>query len=185
MIFAVMKAIFTIAERSLKNSGLQRGFEPVTSRFQCDALTNWAMKPLTLGAGHLWIPMVPCGTNQWWNGKWNESYNMNCRYEIKWSYDLRSYECNFYNCVEKPEKFRTSTGFEPVTSRFRRNALTNWATVWSHWHWELVICWFHRSREERINGEMAYEMNPTWTVDMNFSGSFTQLQKLRSQLRGS
>ena len=34
-------------------------------------------------------------------------------------YELRSYERNFYNCVEKPEKFRTSTGFEPVTSRFR------------------------------------------------------------------
>ena len=28
------------------------GFEPVTSRYRCDALTNWAMKPLTLGAGH-------------------------------------------------------------------------------------------------------------------------------------
>ena len=39
---------------------------------------------------------------------WNESY-MNCGYEIKWSYDLRSYERNFCNCVEKPEKFRTST----------------------------------------------------------------------------
>ena len=38
---------------------------------------------------------------------------MNCGYEIKSSYDLRSYERNFYNCVEKPEKFRTSTGFEP------------------------------------------------------------------------
>ena len=45
----------------------------------------------------------------------------------KWSYDLRSYESNFCNCVEKPEKFRTSTGFEPVTSRFRCDALTNWA----------------------------------------------------------
>ena len=29
------------------------GFEPVTSRYRCDALTNWAMKPLTLGAGQL------------------------------------------------------------------------------------------------------------------------------------
>ena len=27
------------------------GFESVTSRYRCDALTNWAMKPLTLGAG--------------------------------------------------------------------------------------------------------------------------------------
>ena len=50
------------------------GFEPVTSRFRCDALTNWAMKPLTLGAGHLWVLMVQWGMNQWWNGIWNELY---------------------------------------------------------------------------------------------------------------
>ena len=31
------------------------GFEPVTSRYRCDALTNWAMKPLTLGAVHMWF----------------------------------------------------------------------------------------------------------------------------------
>ena len=30
---------------------------------------------------------------------------------FKWSYDLRSYERNFCNCVEKPEKFRTSEFF--------------------------------------------------------------------------
>ena len=52
---------------------------------------------------------------------------MNCGYEIKWSYDPRSYERNFCNCVKKPEDFRTSTGFEPVTSRYRCDALTNWA----------------------------------------------------------
>ena len=51
---------------------------------------------------------------------------MNCGYEIKWSYDPRSYERNFCNCVKKPEKFRTLTGFEPVTSRYRCDALTNW-----------------------------------------------------------
>ena len=31
------------------------------------------------------------------------------------SYDPRSYEHNFSNCVWKPEKFRTSTGLEPVS----------------------------------------------------------------------
>ena len=30
------------------------------------------------------------------------------------SHDHRSYERNLSNCVEKPEKVRTSTGFEPV-----------------------------------------------------------------------
>ena len=32
-------------------------------------------------------------------------------------------ERNFCNCVWKTEKFRTSTGFEPVTSRYRCDAL--------------------------------------------------------------
>ena len=50
---------------------------------------------------------------------------MNCGYEIKGSYDPLSYERNFCNCVEKPEKLRTSTGFEPVTSRYQCDALTN------------------------------------------------------------
>ena len=40
-------------------------------------------------------------------------------------YDHRSYERNLSNCVQKPEKLRTSTGFEPVTSRYRCDALTN------------------------------------------------------------
>ena len=65
-----------------ENFRTSTGFEPVTSRFLCDALTNWAMKPLTLGVGHLWVLMVPWGMNQWWNGIWNESY-MNCGYEVK------------------------------------------------------------------------------------------------------
>ena len=112
-------------------------FEPVTSRYRCDALTNWAMKPLTLGAGHLWVLMFPWGMNQRWNDMWNGSY-MNYGYEIKWSYDSRIYKSNFCNCVKKPEKFRTSTGFEPVTSRYRCEALPT--ELWSHWCWELVIC---------------------------------------------
>ena len=35
-------------EKSLRTS---MGFEPVTSRYQCDAVTNWAINPLMLGAG--------------------------------------------------------------------------------------------------------------------------------------
>ena len=67
------------------------GFEPVTSRFRCDALTNWAMKPLTLGACHLWVLMVPSGMNQWWNGIWNESYELRIWNQVKlWSSQLRT-----------------------------------------------------------------------------------------------
>ena len=76
---------------------------------------------------------------------------LNCGYEIRWSYDPRSYECNFNNCVEKSEKFSTSKGFEPVTSRYQCGALTNWAMkplmlgaghLWVHMFW---------SRDEWIN----------------------------------
>ena len=172
------------------------GFEPVTSRFRCDALTNWAMKPLTLGAGHLWVLMVPWGMNQWWNGTWNESY-MNCGYEIKWSYDLRSYERNFCNCVEKPEKFRTSTVFELVTSRFRCDALTNWAmkplTLGAGHLWVLMVPWLRRSELHLISyPQFIYDsfhipfhhwFIPHGTIStqvLNFSGFSTQLQKLRS-----
>ena len=31
----------------------------MTLRYRCDALTNWTMKPLTMGAGHLWVLMSP------------------------------------------------------------------------------------------------------------------------------
>ena len=41
------------------------------------------------------------------------------------SYDHRSYKRKLSNCVKKPEKVRTSTGFEPVTSRYRCDTLTN------------------------------------------------------------
>ena len=75
------------------------GFEPMTLRYRCDALTNWAMKPLTLGAGHLCDEMIY---------EMDHNY-MNCGYEIKWSCDLRSYEHNFCNCVKKPQ----GHGFKP------------------------------------------------------------------------
>ena len=56
------------------------GFEPVTWRYQCDALTNWAMKPLTLRAGHLWVLMSPRGMDVKWY--------MKCF--IYWTADLKS-----------------------------------------------------------------------------------------------
>ena len=127
------------------------GFEPVTSRFRCDALTNWAMKPLTLGAGHLWVLMVPWGMNQWWNGIWNESY-MNCGYEIKWSYDPRSYERNWFI---PHGNIRTHKWPAPNVSGFIAQ----------------LVRASHRNRE--VTGS-----NPVKVL--NFSSFSTQLQKLRS-----
>ena len=58
---------------------------------------------------------------------------------------------NLSNCVKKPETVRTSTGFEPVTSRYRCDALTNWAMK------PLTLDW---------------AMKP-----LSFSGFYTQLLK--------
>ena len=70
--------------------------------------------------------------------------------EIKLSYDPRSYELNFCNCVEKPEKFRSSTGFEPVTSLYRCDALTNWAmkplTLGAGHLWVVMFPWAMNQR---------------------------------------
>ena len=68
--------------RSLKKFRTSTGFEPVTSRYRCDALTNWAMKPLMLGASQLCVFMFP-----WWDECdrciWNKWYK-NCGNKIKW-----------------------------------------------------------------------------------------------------
>ena len=64
---------------------------------------------------------------------------------IKWSDDPRSYKRNFSNWGEKPEKFRTSAGFEPVSSRHWCNALINWAmkppTLGAGHLWVLMFPW--------------------------------------------
>ena len=67
--------------------------------------------------------------------------------EMKWKWrNHRRSERNLCNCVKKPEKkFRTSTGFEPVTSRYWCSALPT--ELWSHWRWEQVNCGFICSRE--------------------------------------
>ena len=64
------------------------------------------------------------------------------------------------------KNFRTSTGFEPVTSQYRCDALPT--ELWSHWCWEQVSCGFICSREYFF---------------FFFSGFFTQLHKLRSLRR--
>ena len=53
----------------------KNGFEAMTSRWGCDTLTNWAMKPLMLGDDHLWVPVFLWWMNQQ-NDIWNESNNI-------------------------------------------------------------------------------------------------------------
>ena len=47
---------------------------------RCDSLTNWAMKPLTLGGGHLWVLM-----SSW---RMDVKWYMKCF--IYWTTDLKS-----------------------------------------------------------------------------------------------
>ena len=68
------------------------------------------------------------------------------------SYDHRSCERNLSNCVEKPEKVRTSTGFELVIPMRRSNQLSYEATDVGSWS-------FVSSNEPVKNGcEVIYEM---------------------------
>ena len=100
MIVAV-KAIYATALRSRKKIRTSTGFESVTSRLPVRCSTNWTMKPLTLGAGQLWVHMFP------WK-KWvlliYEIYHI-WTAEMKWKWrNYRRSERNLCNCVKKPEK---------------------------------------------------------------------------------
>ena len=85
----------------------------MASRCRCDALTNWAMKAQTR-ADRLRVRMFPWWINQW---TYKMNHTLNCGYEIKWSYDPRTYQRNFSNCVEKSEQSWASMGFESVILR--------------------------------------------------------------------
>ena len=105
------------------------------------------------------------------------------------SYDL-AVERNFCDCVWKPEKFRTSMGFEAVTSRYRCDTLTNWAVkpliphglIRTHkWPAPIVSGFIaqlvrtsHRYHE--VTGSNPVEV-------LNFSGFYTQWKKLHSTAR--
>ena len=107
MIVAV-NAIYAIAQRSLKKFRTSTEFELLTLRLQVQCSTNWAMKPLTLGAGQLlWVHMFP------WK-KWvlmiyeiNHVWNA----EMKWKW--RNEVLNFFqaslgnsiNCVHCDDHF--------------------------------------------------------------------------------
>ena len=77
MIIAVMNAV---AYRSLRKSELQQGLTLWPRDTGATLLSNWAMNPLTLGAGHLWVLMSTWGMNVKWYMK----------YFIYWTADLKS-----------------------------------------------------------------------------------------------
>ena len=112
------------------------GFKPMTSRLPVQCSTNWAIKPLTLGAGQLWVHLF-----QW--KKWvlmiyeiNHIWTVEMKW--KWRNDRRS-ERNLCNCVKKPEKKKgLQRGLNAWPCDYRCNALPT--ELWSHWRWEQVNC---------------------------------------------
>ena len=77
------------------------GFEPVTSRLAVRCSTNWAMKPLTLGAGQLWVHMFPW--KKWVLMIYEINHIWTAEMKWKWRNDRRS-ERNLCNCGKKPGK---------------------------------------------------------------------------------
>ena len=76
------------------------GFEPVTSRLPVRCSTNWAMKPLTLGAGQLWVQMFPW--KKWVLMIYEINHIWTAEMKWKWRNDRRS-ERNLCNFVKKPD----------------------------------------------------------------------------------
>ena len=75
---------------------------------------------------------------------------LNCGYEIKWSYDLRSYERIFSTCVEKPGVWTSDTAL-PV----RLQPLTYQATDIGNWSF---VDWYVPVMNELTSNEMINEM---------------------------
>ena len=129
---AVMKAVYAIAYIEAWKSEDFSGVSACDLQYRCDALTNWAMKTLMLGAGDLWVLRSPWGVN----------VKLYMKYFIYWTADVKSSKLwssqlwtQFMQLrILKPEKVRTLAGFKPVTSCYRCDTLTNWAMKY-------FICW--------------------------------------------
>ena len=126
--------------------------------------TNWVMKPLTLGAGQLWVHMFP------WK-KWlltvYEIYHI-WTAEMKWKWrNGRCSECNLCNCVKKPGK-KNIQDFNGVWTRdlaILVRCSTNWA---------LTPLTLGAGQDTRYAGD-------TWDLGTHLPGSQSLWEFLRSQ----
>ena len=99
-----------------KNSGLQRGLNPWPRDLPVRCSTNWAMKPLTLGAGQLWVHMFPWKKwvlmiyeiNHIWTAemKWKWRNERRCHgFKSRWSPEFFS---GFFTQLHKLRSLRRS-----------------------------------------------------------------------------
>ena len=161
----------------------------MTSWYRCDTLTNWALKALTSGAGHLWVLRSPGGMNVKFCMKYFIYWTADVKSSKLWSSQLWTQFMQLR--ILKPEKVRTSTGFKPVTSCYRCDTLTNWTMkplalgashLWalvSREEWMLklcmkyFICWT-ADEKSSICDPRSYESNVCNCV-------YRSLKKLRLQ----
>ena len=92
--------------------------------------TNWAMKPLTLGAGQLWVHTYPW--KKWVLIIYEINHIWTAEMKWKWRNDRRS-ELSLCNCVKKPEKNSgLQRGLNPWPRDYRCDALSTelWTAYW-------------------------------------------------------
>ena len=95
------KQFMQLRKEAWKKFRTSPGFEPVTSRLPMQCSTNWAMKPLTLGAGQLWVHMFRW--KKWVLMIYEKNHIWTAEMKWKWRNDRRS-ERNLCKCVKKSEK---------------------------------------------------------------------------------
>ena len=128
-----------------------------SSRYRCDALTNWAIKPLTLGAGHLLVLMSPWGMNVKWFMKCFIYWTADVKSST--SYDPCSYERNLCNCVRRSLKTQDFNGVwsRDLTIPVRRsNQVSYEATD--------VESWSFLGSNEPVRNECEWMSNDIWNV---------------------
>ena len=74
--------------RSLQKVRTLRGFECMTLWQRCDGPTSWAMKPLTLGAGHSLVLRSPWGMNLKLYVKYFKYWTADVKSSKQWSLQL-------------------------------------------------------------------------------------------------
>ena len=119
-----------LRKEAWKNSGLQRGLNP-WPRDTGAMFYQLSYEATDVGRSIVgsYDPVKEMSVND----IWNKSY-MNCGNEMK----MKKWSSQW-------TQLNTWTGFEPVTSRYRCDALPT--ELWSHWRWEQVNCGFICSRE--------------------------------------
>ena len=121
MILAVMRGIYAVGYiEACKNSG----FEPMTPWQRCDALTNWAIKRQTSGAGHFWVLRSLGGMN--FEVRYEIFHILNCWCEIKWAMIFAV--MNLIYAIEYKEAWN-SQDFNRVWT----HDLVYWCEILSNW----------------------------------------------------